>query len=92
MNNLAVKEKIIQSNLSFNLSNFNNSKSAPTTGIVFIDSKVDDYEMLMAGVKPGLEVVLLAENCDGIAQITEVLKRYRGLPSLHIVAHDEAGK
>lgn len=67
MNTLSVKEKIIQSNLSFNLSSFNNSKGAPTTGIVFIDPKVDDYEMLMAGVTPGLKVVLLDENCDGIA-------------------------
>lgn len=37
MNTLSVKEKPLQSNLSFNLSNFNNSKSTPTTGIVFID-------------------------------------------------------
>jgi Domain of unknown function (DUF4347) len=92
MNTHSVKEKPLQSNLSFNLSDFNNSKSTPTTGIVFIDPKVDDYQMLMAGVKPGLEVILLNENSDGIAQITEALRRYRGLSSLHIVAHGEAGK
>jgi Tol biopolymer transport system component len=63
-----------------------------TTGIVFIDRKVDDYEMLMAGVTPGLEVVLLDENCDGIGQITQAIKGRRGLSSLHIVAHGEAGK
>lgn len=89
MNTLSVKEKPLQSNCSFNPSSLN---STPTTGIVFIDPKVDDYQVLMAGVKPGLEVILLAENSDGIAQITEALKRYRGLSSLHIVAHGEAGK
>ena len=94
MNSSLLQEKPSQSKLSVN--NFNNSKVAqpycPTTGIVFIDPKVDDYKMLMAGVKPGLEVVLLDDNCDGIAQITAVLRRYRNLSSLHIVAHGEAGK
>jgi hypothetical protein len=68
-----------------------NSNGA-TSSIVFIDPKVDDYEMLIAGVTAGLEVVLLDENFDGIAQITQTLKGRRGLSSLHIVAHGEAGK
>ena len=72
-------------------SSFNNTKCT-TTGIVFIDPKVDDYEMLMAGVKPDLEVVLLDDNFDGISQITQALKGRFGLSSLHIVAHGEAGK
>lgn len=62
------------------------------TSIVFIDPKVDDYEMLMAGVTPGLEVVLLDDNRNGIAQITQALKGHQSLSSLHIVAHGEAGK
>jgi hypothetical protein len=68
------------------------SCNGATSGIVFIDHKVDDYEMLMAGVTPGLEVVLLDENTDGIVQISQTLKGRRGLLSLHIVAHGEAGK
>jgi hypothetical protein len=79
-------EQSNQLNLSFSHSN------GATSGIVFIDPKVDDYGILMAGVKPGLEVVLLDENFDGIAQITQTLKGRRGLSSLHIVAHGEAGK
>jgi hypothetical protein len=79
-----LKEKISQPISTFNSKN--------TTGIVFIDSKVDDYAMLMAGVKPGLEVVLLDDKFDGIAQITQALKGRCGLSSLHIVAHGEAGK
>lgn len=46
----------------------------------------------MAGIKPGLEVVLLDDNRNGIAQITQALKGRLGLSSLHIVAHGEAGK
>ena len=70
------------------ISDFN---SLLTTGIVFIDPNIDDYETLLAGVKPGLEVVLLDGNRDGITQITEVLQKHRGLLSLHIVAHGEVG-
>jgi Tol biopolymer transport system component len=72
-------------------SSFSHSNGA-TSGIVFIDPKVDDYGILMAGVKPGLEVVLLDDNFDGIAQITQAMSGRRGLSSLHIVAHGEAGK
>lgn len=95
MNISLLQQKSFQLNY-FNF--FNSSKArvaqpdALTTGIVFIDSKVDDYEMLAAGVKPGLEVVLVDKNSDGIAQITEALKGRRGLSSLHIVAHGESGK
>ena len=75
---------------SFKLSNLNDcngdTTAIVTSGIVFIDSKVDEYETLMAGVKPGLEVVLLDDSLDGIAQITKALKGRRGLSSLHIVA------
>ncbi|MFB8790443.1 MAG: DUF4347 domain-containing protein [Potamolinea sp.] len=81
--------------LSFKLSDVNSNNqnlfSSITNGIVFIDPKVDDYQTLRAGVTQGLEVVLLDEHCDGISQITEALKGRRGLLSLHIVAHGEAG-
>ncbi|MGL6339098.1 MAG: DUF4347 domain-containing protein, partial [Waterburya sp.] len=37
--------------------------------IAFIDSHVADYQSLVAGVKPGTEVVILDANRDAIAQI-----------------------
>jgi Tol biopolymer transport system component len=90
MNISSVKEKSLQSNLSSNNSNFNNNSA--TTGLVFIDSKVDDYAILIAGITKNLEVVLLDDNCNGIAQITQALKGRFNLSSLHIVAHGEVGK
>ncbi len=56
------------------------TKPIVSTGIVFIDPNIDDYETLKAGVKPGLEVVLLDSSRDGIVQITEVLKTYALAP------------
>ena len=90
MNISSVKQKSSQSNLSSNHSNFNNNSA--TTGLVFIDSKVDDYAILVAGITKNLEVVLLDCNCNGIAQITQALKRRFNLSSLHIIAHGEVGK
>lgn len=51
-----MKVSLLSEKPQFN-SSFNNTKYN-TTGIVFIDPKIDDYEMLMVGVTPGLEVVL----------------------------------
>ncbi len=48
-----LEEKFAQPTSSFKLSNFNacngDTTASVTSGIVFIDSTVDDYEMLMAG-------------------------------------------
>ncbi len=91
-----LKAESTMSTSSFKLSNLNGCNGDTTAtgnnGIVFIDPKVDEYETLMAGVKPGLEVVLLDDSFNGIAQITKALKGRRGLSSLHIVAHGDAGK
>ncbi|HEY9821824.1 MAG TPA: DUF4347 domain-containing protein [Candidatus Sericytochromatia bacterium] len=96
MNISLLKEKSPRLTSSLNLSNLKGSHSdttaIDTTGIVFIDSMVDDYEMLMAGVKPGLEVVLLDDSQDGITQITQALKGRSGLSSLHVVTHGDAGE
>jgi len=96
MNISLLEEKSTRLNSSLNLKNLKGSHSdttdIDTTGIVFIDSMVDDYEMLVAGVKPGLEVVLLDDTQNGITQITEALKGRSGLSSLHIVTHGDAGE
>ena len=44
--------------------NLNNQVSP--SAIAFIDTKVEDYQSLIAGVKPGTEVVVLDGNkeCD----------------------------
>jgi hypothetical protein len=90
MNISSVKQKSSQSNLSSNHSNFNNNSA--TNGLVFIDSKVDDYAIMVAGITKNLEVVLLDDNCNGIAQITQALNGRFNLSSLHIIAHGEVGK
>ncbi|MGP1384444.1 MAG: DUF4347 domain-containing protein, partial [Thainema sp.] len=71
------------------------SQLTMTRQIVVIDSQVDDYQQLVAGVCPGFEVFVLDAHQDGIEQITEILNASRLSPhaslSLHIVSHGSPG-
>ncbi|GJL51696.1 MAG: hypothetical protein NPIRA01_29230 [Nitrospirales bacterium] len=57
--------------------------------IVFIDTAVDDYRALMAGIDVNAEVVLLDTTRDGIEQIAEILKGRGGFNAIHIVSHGD---
>jgi hypothetical protein len=59
--------------------------------ILFIDSQVEDIETLVAGVIPGIEVVVLESDRNGIEQITEVLSQRNNFTSIHIVSHGSPG-
>ncbi|MBD2087076.1 DUF4347 domain-containing protein [Trichocoleus sp. ST-U3] len=59
--------------------------------IVFIDSTVENYQSLAAGVEPGTEVFILNPMQDGVAQITQVLAGRTDIASVHIVSHGTQG-
>ena len=59
--------------------------------IVIIDTGVEDWPSLAAGVLAGTEVVVLHPQEDGVAQITEFLANRRNIQALHIVSHGEPG-
>ncbi|NJR26071.1 MAG: DUF4347 domain-containing protein, partial [Richelia sp. CSU_2_1] len=61
------------------------------SAIVFIDPQVADYQSLIAGVKPGTEVVVLEGDKDAIEQITEILACRTNIESIHIVSHGAPG-
>src|SRR4028118_8451 len=69
--------------------NLNNQASG--SAIAFIDTQVENYQGLMAGVKPGTEVVVLDGNKDAIDQITEILALRTNIDSIHIVSHGAPG-
>ncbi|MGQ4647487.1 DUF4347 domain-containing protein [Lyngbya aestuarii] len=58
--------------------------------LVVIDPRVDNYQMLAAGVLPGAKVLVLDTKRDGIEQITEELANHP-LATLHIVCHGSPG-
>ncbi len=63
------------------------------TEILFIDQQAPDYQLLASGVKPGIEVVVLDPNSDGIEQIANFLQRHPdpNLTTIDIVAHGQDG-
>ncbi len=56
-----------------------------TSSIFFIDSAVEDFESLVAGVMPEAEAVVLEQDRCGVQQITEVLAQRTGICAIHIV-------
>ncbi|MEG4318555.1 MULTISPECIES: DUF4347 domain-containing protein, partial [unclassified Microcoleus] len=60
--------------------------------IAFIDTKVQNYQSLVAGVTPGTEVVVLDGNEDAIDQITQILAHRTNIDSIHIISHGTPGR
>ncbi|MBD1942561.1 cadherin-like domain-containing protein [Coleofasciculus sp. FACHB-712] len=60
-------------------------------GIAFIDSGLEDYQSLVAGVAPGIEVVVLDSRQDGVEQISRALAERQRVSSVHIVSHGASG-
>ncbi|MEG4588676.1 DUF4347 domain-containing protein, partial [Microcoleus sp. MOSTC5] len=55
--------------------------------LVCIDPRVENYQHLASGVKPGTEIIVLDKTRDGVEQITEILAKRSFIASLQIVAH-----
>lgn len=60
------------------------------TELVFVDSAIADSEQLSQYMRPGVEIVLLDANQDGIQQISDTLAGHSGLESVHILSHGAA--
>lgn len=61
-------------------------KTVPDAEIVFIDPRVNGWEQLITGVKPGIEVIIINPKGDGVEQITKVLQWRQGVIAAHIIA------
>lgn len=75
-----------------------------TLELVIIDPSINNWQQLVAGVRPECEVAILNPNYDGIEQITQILNSLqpgslRGLrhqtrywiSALHIICHESPG-
>ena len=68
---------------------FNGDRLSKT--LVIIDSNVDNPQQLAAGVVLGAAVRILDAESDRITQITEILREYISLETLHLVSHGSPG-
>ncbi|WP_417660023.1 DUF4347 domain-containing protein [Pseudidiomarina sp.] len=59
--------------------------------IVFVDSRVPQLEILLAAMRPGIDLVMLDGSRDGLAQIADYLGAHPGEQAVHIVSHGRAG-
>lgn len=59
--------------------------------LVFIDGKVANKEQLIASLRPGVEVVVLDGNRDGLQQIADYLQGRQDIDAIHIFSHGEQG-
>ncbi|MFM2058345.1 MAG: hypothetical protein RLY71_2730, partial [Pseudomonadota bacterium] len=66
--------------------------AAATHEILFIDPAVANLQSLIAGARPGVEVVLLDSQRDPWAQMTEVIGQHEDLSAVHLISHGTAGE
>lgn len=63
-----------------------NDASKARQEIVFVSPSVRDYEKLLDGISPTVEVVVLDPTRDGVAQMAEVLAGRTGIDTVHLIA------
>ena len=70
----------------------NPSNTAPSgSEVVFIDSRVNNYQTLVADLPSTTKVIILDSQTDGIAQIQQALADQHDLKALHIISHGVPG-
>ncbi|MFM9266143.1 DUF4347 domain-containing protein [Tychonema sp. BBK16] len=65
------------------------AEAKPKSDLVIVDSKVDNYQELVSGVKAGFEVIAIDQVGNAIEQITEILNGRNNINSIHIVSHGQ---
>ena len=59
--------------------------------IVFIDTRVEDYQTLIEGIDSNAEVILLNSTRDGVEQIAEALNGRTDIDAIHLISHGTEG-
>ena len=59
--------------------------------VVFVDSRVENSDVIVANIAPGAEIIYLHQHADGLTQIANHLKHHRNIAEIHVISHGEAG-
>ena len=59
--------------------------------LVFIDAGVESAQFLTEGIISGAKAFILDRDRDGIEQITEIIRNYDRVDSVHLVSHGSPG-
>ena len=59
--------------------------------VAFVDPDIADSQQIIAGIKPGVQVVVLDPQKDGVGQITSYLQSHSGISAIYVFSHGSAG-
>jgi len=59
--------------------------------VVFIDTSVADYQTLVNGIRPGVEIELIDGGQDGLAQMAKWAESHSGYDAIHVLSHGAEG-
>src|ERR1700761_3379562 len=62
------------------------SQDAGKKEVVFVDSSLSNWQALVAGIKPGVEVDVIDGTQGGLAQIANWASTHSGYDSVHILS------
>ena len=73
------------------------AETAATNEVVFLNDNILDHQelvddLLQADESRNIEVIILDDEQDGFAQVTETLQEYSDLDSLHFITHGSEGE
>src|SRR5258707_282882 len=60
--------------------------------IAFVDSNISDLGAFLAGLRSGIDAIVLDAASPALAQIAGALRGRSGLEAVHIVAHGQPGE
>jgi len=60
--------------------------------VVFIDTSLTDYQVLMDNVPDEMEIVLLDSDEDGLSQMVEWATTHAGYDAIHVLSHGSEGR
>ncbi|NGZ95720.1 MAG: hypothetical protein CV089_06245, partial [Nitrospira sp. WS110] len=62
------------------------------TEVVFVDPSVPNYQELLSGMDPNIEVIMLDGGQDGVRQMATALSGRSGIDAVHLISHGSAGQ
>ena len=62
------------------------------TEVVFVDPTVPNYQELLSGMDPNIEVIMLDGGQDGVEQMATTLSGRSGIDAIHLISHGSSGQ
>ena len=60
--------------------------------VAFVDTQVEDYQTLVAGIAEGVEVFLIDAESNGLEQMVALLQGQSGIDAIHVYSHGDVGQ